>query len=139
MARALADGADVIGFNRSMEPSSIFLPYINIKGSGSYTFVQADINNDLDEIFDQLDIFCPQVVVDFAGQGMVAESWQNPAQWYNTNILAKVKLHDQLRAKNWLERYIRISTPEVYGSQEVYCKKLGNTIPAPHTLFHMLQ
>ena len=27
VARALSEGADVIGFNRSLEPSSIFLPY----------------------------------------------------------------------------------------------------------------
>ena len=34
VARAVADGADVIGFNRSLESSSIFLPYRNITGGG---------------------------------------------------------------------------------------------------------
>lgn len=137
VARALSEGADVIGFNRSLEPSSIFLPYRNIKGSRSYTFIQADINHDLDSILSRLDKFRPQVVVDFAGQGMVAESWQNPAQWYNTNIVAKVKLHDQLRHRNWLERYVRISTPEVYGSQESLLKETWQYNPStPYAVSH---
>ena len=118
IARAIADGADVIGFNRSAETSPIFLPYPKFEGSGRYRFFQADINHDLDAIFTRLDEFCPQVVVDFAGQGMVAESWQNPEQWYTTNVVAKVRFHDQLRRRTWLQRYIRISTPEVYGSKE---------------------
>ena len=137
VARALADGADVIGFNRSNESSPIFLPYLKIKSSGSYTFFQADINHDLDSILSRLDIFRPQVVVDFAGQGMVAESWQNPAQWYNTNIVAKVKLHDQLRIRNWLERYVRISTPEVYGSQESLLQETWQYNPStPYAVSH---
>lgn len=137
VARALADGADVIGFNRSYESSPIFLPYLKIKSSGSYTFFQADINHDLDSILSRLDIFRPQVVVDFAGQGMVAESWQNPAQWYNTNIVAKVKLHDQLRVRNWLERYVRISTPEVYGSQESLLQETWQYNPStPYAVSH---
>ena len=137
VARALADGADVIGFNRSLESSSIFLPYRNIKSGGSYTFIQADINHDLDAILGRLDAFCPQVVVDFAGQGMVAESWQNPAQWYNTNIVAKVKLHDQLRCRDWMERYVRISTPEVYGSQESLLQETWQYNPStPYAVSH---
>ena len=49
IARALTDGSDVIGFNRSSESSSIFLPYRSLKdGGGRYTFIQADINLDLD-------------------------------------------------------------------------------------------
>ena len=118
VSRAIADGADVIGFNRTDEISAAFLPYRKIDYVGRYRFFQADINHDLDAILAHLDEFRPQVVVDFAGQGMVAESWQNPAQWYTTNVVAKVLFHDQLRRRDWLQRYIRISTPEVYGSQE---------------------
>jgi dTDP-glucose 4,6-dehydratase len=116
--RALNDGAQVIGFNRSEEGSDIFLPYKHSVNKESYTFFQADINHDFALIKDCLDEFKPEVVVDFAGQGMVAESWENPDQWYTTNIVAKVKLHDYLRKCIWLQRFIRISTPEVYGSHD---------------------
>ena len=137
VARAVYDGAHVIGFNRSAESSPIFLPYRDLKSGGSYTFVQADINHDCDLILTQLDIFRPQIVVDFAGQGMVAESWQNPAQWYTTNIVAKVKLHDALRCRDWMERYVRVSTPEVYGSQESLLKETWQYNPStPYAVSH---
>lgn len=116
--KALGTGAKVIGFNRSPEGSEIFLQYKKSSNKENYTFYQADINYDLEKIQDILNMFEPEVIVDFSGQGMVAESWENPAQWYTTNIVAKVMLHDFLRKRNWLKKFIRISTPEVYGSQD---------------------
>ena len=137
VARAVSDGANVIGFNRSAESSPIFLPYRDLKTGGSYTFFQADINHDRDVILAQLDKFRPQIVVDFAGQGMVAESWQNPAQWYTTNVVAKVQLHDELRRRDWMERYVRVSTPEVYGSQESLLKETWQYNPStPYAVSH---
>lgn len=116
--RALDTGAKVIGFNRSPEGSNIFLPYKKSPNKGNYLFYQADINHDLEKIVSVLNDFQPEVIVDFSGQGMVAESWDNPSQWYTTNIVAKVRLHDFLRKCEWLKRFIRISTPEVYGSHD---------------------
>ncbi len=137
IAYALLRGADVIGFNRSDEGSEIFLPYRKVRTDGSYKFFQADINRDLDRIFSVLNNFRPQIIVDFAGQGMVAESWQNPEQWYSTNIVSKVKLHERLRHSDWLDRYIRISTPEVYGSQDQLSKESSVYNPStPYAVSH---
>ena len=41
--------------------------------------------------------FEPTYIVDFAAQGMVAESWNNPTDWYQTNLISMVDLHDELR------------------------------------------
>jgi len=133
VARAISDGAVVIGFNRSPEGSHIFLPYLNLPDAKNYRFCQADINFNLDQIIRELDNFKPEIIVDFAGQGMVAESWDSPEQWYFTNILSKVKLHNELRLRNWLKRYIRISTPEVYGSQSNLTKESLIIIQVPRT------
>ena len=135
--KALSDGAQVIGFNRSNEGSHIFLPYLGGMHSHNYKFYRADINQNLDEILLHLDSFEPEVIVDFAGQGMVAESWQNPEQWYTTNIVSKVKLHNQLRSRNWLKRYVRVSTPEVYGSQDHIAKESWIYSPStPYAVSH---
>jgi dTDP-glucose 4,6-dehydratase len=118
VAHALRLGQDVVGVSRSPEPSALFLPYRSLTHGeqARFRFVQADLNHDLEKVFRLLDEVKPDVVVDFAGQGMVAESWAAPAEWYQTNILAKAHLHSYLRQKTWLKRYVRISTPEVYGS-----------------------
>ncbi len=137
VARAIEQGAEVVGFNRSAEPSPIFLPYQQTSARGHYAFVQADINHDITAIKARMDVFRPQVVVDFAGQGMVAESWQDPAQWYQTNIVAKVRLHEYLRNCDWLDRYMRISTPEVYGSHETPLEETWHCNPStPYALSH---
>lgn len=118
VAHAIAMGHEVAGVNRSAEQNSIFLPYKNVANAGNYRFHQLHLNHDLERLFSLIEEFKPEIVVDFAGQGMVAESWQAPEQWYQTNIVSKVKLHHFLKDKEWLSKYIRISTPEVYGSSE---------------------
>ena len=137
VARALQDNVEVIGFNRSAEGSAAFLPYKQSLNRDKYKFYQADINYDLPQILENIKAFQPKVVVDFAGQGMVAESWEDPAQWYTTNIVAKVRLHDQLRRFDWLERYVRISRPEVYGSQDFPQKESWDYNPStPYAVSH---
>jgi len=113
---ALSAGHEVLGINRSPEPSAIFLPYRKNARTSAYQFRRLDLNRDLDTLCAALADFAPASVVDFAGQGMVAESWTRPEQWYQTNIVAKVRLHDFLRTLASLGKYVRVSTPEVYGS-----------------------
>lgn len=115
---AISSFQTVIGINRSAEHSEIFLPYKQQTKKANYHFYQLDINLDFDAICQLLVKEQPEYIIDLAGQGMVAESWQTPEQWYQTNIVAKVKLHNFLKDQTWLKKYIRVSTPEVYGSQK---------------------
>jgi dTDP-glucose 4,6-dehydratase len=115
---ALSAGQRVVGVNRSAESGDAFHPHRRNASAANYHFHQLDLNADWDELHALIDETRPHYVVDFAGQGMVAESWQHPEQWYQTNVVAKVKLHDALRRQTALKRYIRVSTPEVYGSTD---------------------
>lgn len=114
--RATFAGWRVLGISRSAEPDAIFTPYRASVNADNWTFLQLDLNNNLADICSAIKDMRPSVVVDFAGQSMVAESWANPDQWYQTNVVSKVRLHDFLRTCDWLERYIKISTPEIFGS-----------------------
>jgi dTDP-glucose 4,6-dehydratase len=55
-------------------------------------------------------------VVNFAALGMVAESWRWPLDYYRTNVLGNVALHEGLRWMKGLRKYVHVSTPEVYGN-----------------------
>ncbi len=107
----------VVGFSRSPEPSPVYLPYrwADDRAPG-FRFVQADLNHDLDRLMATLDKEKPEIVINFAAQSMVAESWQNPLHWYQTNVMATVALHERLRHCDYLSRYVHVTTPEVYGS-----------------------
>ena len=108
-------GHEVLGISRSPETHPVFLRYAKLK-SRQFSFKQIDINYDLHELINQVSDFRPEYVVNFAAQGMVAESWVSPGDWFQTNTVATIKLHDELRKFDWLKKYVHISTPEVYGS-----------------------
>lgn len=130
---ALAKGWLVTGVSRSLPPDPVFLPYLDAQGNEpkNFTFLQCDLNHDLDRLMEHMEADRPSCVVNFAAQGMVAESWQNPGQWLNTNTLSQILFHDRLRKCEWLEKYVQISTPEVYGSTSGLVKE--NTHYAPST------
>ena len=115
--QCLQRGDDVYGVSRSREPDTIFLPY-KWKGhkKGDFEFSQININTQLKELMEIIDDNQIEYVVNFAAQGMVAESWQNPVQWYETNVISQVAFHDELRHRTFVKKYIHITTPEVYGS-----------------------
>lgn len=116
----LDKGAEVVGISRSPEPSEVFLPYKWEKYNSHFQFYALDINHNLNQIMEIIHDFKPDYVVNFAAQGMVAQSWEHPEHWFMTNVVSMVKLHDQLRHCDFLKKYVHITTPEVYGSCEGY-------------------
>lgn len=112
---ALDEGCEVFGVSRSEEVHPVCRPYIDNPNVDRFTYRQMDVNNDLKAIVAAVHEFQPDYVADFAGQGMVAPSWNWPEQWYQTNIVSKVQLHNALRELKSLKRYVRVSTPEVFG------------------------
>jgi dTDP-glucose 4,6-dehydratase len=112
---AIGKNVQVIGTSRSAEPIDAMLPY-KWRDHSKFTFHQLDLNKDLQGTSDLLHAIKPKYVVNFAAQSMVGESWQHPEDWYMTNVVSTIKLHNVLRKCDFLERYVHVSTPEVYGS-----------------------
>lgn len=112
---ALRQGAHVIAVSRSPEPVDALLPY-KWNDHGKLAFHQLSLNDDLDRIMALIRQSESEYVINFAAQSMVAESWRNPGDWFMTNTVSTIKLHDELRKCDFLKRYVHVSTPEVYGS-----------------------
>ena len=115
----IEQGHQVLGVSRSAEPDDVFLPYKWYPNwKEHFGFEQIDLNHDLDRLMELVHSHRPSHVVNFAAQGMVAQSWDIPEHWYQTNVVAQVRLHDRLRKLDFLEKYVHVSTPEVYGSTD---------------------
>jgi dTDP-glucose 4,6-dehydratase len=116
----LEQGADVIGASRSPEAHSVFLPYRWLPESQqkNFRFIQLDLNHDLDRLEKLMRDQKIKVVVNFSAQSMVGESWDKPDDWMQTNVVAVARLAERLRHLDFLERYVHITTPEVYGSTD---------------------
>ena len=121
-------GYDVLGVGRRMVQSSFFLPFEDSPNIDKMKLLQADINKDQNRIFSSLTEFKPDFVINFVAQGMVAESWDNPIDWFQTNVISMVALLDNLRHLPSLQKYIHFTTPEVYGSTDGWIKET--------TIFH---
>jgi dTDP-glucose 4,6-dehydratase len=128
-AHALDSGIEVIATSRSPEKDDAFLPY-KWRGRRGLTFHQVDLNHDLAALKSLLDRHRPGYVVNFASQSMVAQSWEHPAHWMQTNVVAIVELLELLRNLDFLDRYLHFSTPEVYGSTPDWVRENRHYAPS---------
>lgn len=111
----LTQGKEVYGINRSNPQSCAMWPWLADQDIDHLWHTQNIVDN-LDQIINIFDSLKPNIVIDFMGQGMVAQSWADPALWFHTNITQKSTLIHYLSQCDFLDQYIRASTPEVYGS-----------------------
>jgi dTDP-glucose 4,6-dehydratase len=117
----LKQGREIIAISRSVEPIDALLPYklnSTVPELKQLQFHQFDLNHHLNQIEQQLDQHKISQIYNFAAQSMVGQSWQRPEHWFMTNAVSTIKFHNRLKNKDYLDKYIHISTPEVYGNCE---------------------
>ncbi|MEH7456459.1 dTDP-glucose 4,6-dehydratase [Bacillus pseudomycoides] len=85
-----------------------------IKDRKNYRFIKGDIQNKelLHYVINQYEI---NSIINFAAESHVDRSIENPQIFYSTNILGTTTLLEAALA-NQIEKFIQISTDEVYGS-----------------------
>lgn len=114
--------------NEKKRPFNIFRKFVKNK---NYHFKKIDINNkfDLDKLENLILKNKIKFVVDFSSQSMVGQSWEKPEDWVRTNCLGKLNL---IRKLNKIKdiKYIRISTPEVYGEIKKKIKENDKIYPS---------
>jgi len=106
------------GISRSPEKSSLFLPYKENANIKRFSFHQMDLNQNMAELKKFLLDIKPEYIINFAAQSEVGPSWEHPEQWFRTNAVAIAELGIFLKDQDWLQRYVHISSPEVYGTCE---------------------
>jgi len=133
----LEKGFSVIGVSQSSFANIKFNPIRFNKNKKKFKFFKLDINKSINKLFKIIERFKVDVVVDFAGQGMVAESWDYPELTFNTNVISKIRFYNFLIKKKYFKKYIKISTPEVYGSTKNLISEQSNHNPStPYALSH---
>ena len=114
VAALLEREAEVIGVSRSPEYRQLFLPYA--LGHARYRFAQIDVRRQFEQLVALLDDTKPSVVINVAALSEVALSNHRPVEYFETNTTFPVKLCNHLRQAPYLERYIHISSAEIFGS-----------------------
>lgn len=114
----LKKGVDVIGASRSEEKHDVFLPYRWGDHKGRFEFEKIDLNHDLDALDALIKRERTSKIINFAAQSMVGQSWDHPEDWMTTNVVSASKLAERLRHVDFLDKYVHVTTPEVYGSTD---------------------
>lgn len=126
----LNEDYEVFATSRSSELNNVFLPYKKNSRLNNLHFFQLDLNKNLDELMNLIKKEKISQIVNFAAQSMVGQSWDTPEHWYMTNTVSTIKFHNQLKNLDFLDKYVHISTPEVYGSCEGLIKEHRNYNPS---------
>ena len=118
----LSDGDyQVVGLSRSREKKDFYLPYkSNPNVERLFRFQQLDLNKNAGGLISFLEKEQPQIVVNFAALSEVGISNLEPVEYFDTNCRAVVQLCNHLRTAKYLEKYIHISSAEIYGSCDEY-------------------
>jgi dTDP-glucose 4,6-dehydratase len=130
VAHLLTAGYRVIGVSRSAEPGSIFALYKNHKNYENFIFKQADLNKDLNVISEIVIKHQIEYIFNFAAQSMVAQSWDSPEDWYQTNVVSFSLLGNLLVKEKSIKKFVNFTTPEVYGSTTGWIKESFNFAPS---------
>lgn len=107
---------NVIGVSRRAEPEAWRLKYRERGETKRFRFHALDMNRDLAALLSLLDAEQPRYIVNFAAQSEVAPSWERPEDWFRTNTVALAELVNHLWRRTYLDKYVHISSPEVYGT-----------------------
>ncbi|MAV81864.1 MAG: dTDP-glucose 4,6-dehydratase [Pelagibacteraceae bacterium] len=122
---------NVIGVSRSKELLPIFLRYKNLKNEQRlFKFFQIDLNKNCKKLINLIKKYKPSYIINLAAQSMVAESWDHPEHWYQTNVFAQIQLCEEINKLNFIKKYVHVTTPEVYGSSKNKIKENFNFNPS---------
>jgi dTDP-glucose 4,6-dehydratase len=119
----LDQGIDVFGVSRSQSPQDAMLPYKWGNKKGKFVFTQIDLNQDLNDLESLMRQHQFSTVYNFAAQSMVGESWDKPDDWMQTNVVSMARLAQRLRHMDFIDKYVHVTTPEVYGSTDGWIKE----------------
>lgn len=108
-------GAEVTGYalDPPTEPNLFTLAGIG----DAITSVRGDIRdyNALKEVIKQS---CPEIVIHMAAQALVRESYRNPRETYDTNVMGTVNLLDAIREVREVRSIVIVTSDKCYENRE---------------------
>ena len=110
----LSKGHIVIGISKKKE-KIVLAKYSKNKFKKNFTFKKIDIKKEFKKVIRIINYYKPSIIINYAALGMVNESWENPDQWFETNVVSFSKIIKEISSFKFIKKFINFSTPEVYG------------------------
>ena len=111
----LMAGADVLGYSRCSEKSPSLFALSEVEKD--ITHVKGDIR-DYDSLLKAFRTFRPEFVFHLAAQPIVRESYVNPRETYETNLMGTVNVLEAIRQTASVKSAVIVTTDKVYRNDE---------------------
>ena len=92
----------------------------------SISLIKFNLNDKKKRLENLVNKIDPDYIFDFASICMVNESWIKPDDYYQINFFSKINLIKNLKNLKNLKKFIYISTPEVFGSNNKKINEYSN-------------
>jgi len=113
----LTKNFSVVGTYRRRK-NNLYQPHLQNKNIKNFQSFKIDININLKKLLKIIKKYKPQYIIDFASICMVNESWTKPELYLKSNLQSKSLLLKEICNYKFIKKYIYISSPEVFGSNE---------------------
>jgi len=125
---AHADPKKVICVGRNPQKPAAFSLRVG-EGDPRYAYQQIHLVYEQDRLLELCDAEKPEVIVNFAALAH-ASSWRRAWRFYETNLMALVRITEALVGRPYLKRWIQIGSSELYGSVDAPAKEDAPLLPS---------
>ena len=108
-------GANVLGYSRCSEKDPSLFKLSGVEKD--ITHVKGDIR-DYDRLLEAFQSFQPEFVFHLAAQPIVRESYVNPRETYETNLMGTVNVLEAIRQTSSVKSAVIVTTDKVYRNDE---------------------
>lgn len=108
-------GADVIGYSLKPNTSPSLFEILDLEKD--ITSVIGDIRDDK-MLFDTFKKYQPEIVFHLAAQPIVRESYENPKETYETNVIGTLNVFEAIRKSSSVKVVVNITTDKCYENKE---------------------
>lgn len=118
----LAAGAEVIGYALDAPTTPSLFELCGL--SGQMTSIRGDVR-DLKHLQDVFSRYRPEIVIHMAAQPIVRESYRNPVETYEINVMGTVNVLECVRITDSVKSVVNVTTDKVYKNREwerSYCE-----------------
>ena len=108
-------GANVIGYSRRSEKNPNFFELSGVRNSIHH--VKGDVR-DLEHLKAVFDEYQPEIVFHLAAQPIVRDSYREPVNTYETNVMGTVNIMECVRLHPCVKSVLNVTTDKVYQNNE---------------------
>ena len=107
-------GAEVTGYSDCIQEKSLF----DITGLGSkMNSITGDVRN-IDKLKNAMKSSEPEIIIHMAAQALVRDSYDNPVNTYETNVMGTVNILEAVRDIKSVKSVVNVTTDKVYENKE---------------------